>query len=113
MQMMRSKTSKDSSRSFQVSSEISFLISVRKTLLISDQTIDVTFKSKFSLTKHPLNNPCTPTGPLTATQDQTGKDSLHLSPIIHSSGAILQPPHGKITEMPPRWRVTEMLSTRH
>ena len=38
--MMRSKTSKDSSRGFQVSSEINFLISVRKALSISGQTID-------------------------------------------------------------------------
>jgi len=42
--MMRSKASKDSSRGFQVSSEISFLISVRKILLTSDQTIDLTTK---------------------------------------------------------------------
>jgi len=33
-----------------------------------------------------------PTEPLTATQDQTSKDSLRLSPVIHSSGAIPQPP---------------------
>ena len=37
--MMRSKASKDSSRGFQVSSEISFLISVRKTLPTSGQTL--------------------------------------------------------------------------
>jgi len=43
--MMRSKASKDSSRGFQVSSEISFLISVRKTLPTSGQTIDVTSKN--------------------------------------------------------------------
>ena len=45
--MMRSKASKDSSRGFQVSSEISFLISVRKTLPTSGQTlnIDVTTKN--------------------------------------------------------------------
>ena len=42
--MMRSESSKDSSRSFQVSSEISFLISVRKILPTSSQTIDVTLK---------------------------------------------------------------------
>ena len=45
--MMRSKASKDSSRGFQVSSEISFLISVRKTLPTSDQTVDVTTKKNF------------------------------------------------------------------
>ena len=37
---------KDSSRGFQVSSEISFLISARKTLPTSGQTIDVTFEPK-------------------------------------------------------------------
>ena len=42
--MMRSKASKDSSRGFQVSSEISFLISVRKTLPTSGQTVDLTSK---------------------------------------------------------------------
>jgi len=42
--MMRSKASKDSSRGFQVSSEISFLISVRKALPTSGQTVDVTSK---------------------------------------------------------------------
>ena len=42
--MMRSKASKDSSRGFQVSSEISFLISIRKALPTSGQTIDVTSK---------------------------------------------------------------------
>jgi len=45
--MMRSKVSKDSSRGFQASSEISFLISTRKALPTSDQTIDVTFEPKF------------------------------------------------------------------
>ena len=45
--MIRSKTLKDSSRGFQASSEISFLISVRKTLPISGQTLntDVTPKN--------------------------------------------------------------------
>ena len=52
--MMRSNASKDSSRSFQMSSEISFLISVRKTLLTSDQTVDVTPKIFFVLE---LNGP--------------------------------------------------------
>ena len=48
--MMRSKTSKDSSRGFQVSFEISFLISVRKDLLTSGQTVDLTInKKKFGL----------------------------------------------------------------
>ena len=42
--MMQSKASKDSSRGFQVSSEISFLISVRKTLPTSGQTVDLTSK---------------------------------------------------------------------
>ena len=42
--MMRSKASKDSSRGFQVSSEISFLISVRKVLPTSDQIVDLTTK---------------------------------------------------------------------
>ena len=42
--IMRSKSSKDSSRGFQVSSEISFLISVRKTLPTSGQTVNVTSK---------------------------------------------------------------------
>ena len=45
---MRSKTSKDSSRSFQASSEISFSISLRKSLPISDQIFDVTFIQKFT-----------------------------------------------------------------
>jgi len=40
--MMRSNASKDSSRGFQVSSEISFLISVRKVLQTSGETVDVT-----------------------------------------------------------------------
>jgi len=44
--MMQSKASKDSSRSFQASSEISYLISARKTLPTSGQTIDVTFEPK-------------------------------------------------------------------
>ena len=43
--MMRSKTLKDLSRSFQVSSEISFLISAQKTLPTSGQIIDVTSKN--------------------------------------------------------------------
>jgi len=37
--MMRSKASKDSSRGFQVSSEINFLISVRKAHPTSGQTL--------------------------------------------------------------------------
>jgi len=41
---MQSKASKDSSRGFQVCSEISFLISVRKIILTSDQTVDLTTK---------------------------------------------------------------------
>ena len=40
--MIRSKASKDSSRGFQISFEISFLISVRKTLSTSGQIVDVT-----------------------------------------------------------------------
>ena len=44
--MMRSNASKDSSRGFRVSTEISFLISVRKTLPTSDQTFDVILKPK-------------------------------------------------------------------
>ena len=43
--IMRSNASKDSSHSFQVSSEISFLITVRKTLPISGQTVDLTSKN--------------------------------------------------------------------
>jgi len=42
--MTRSKASKDSSRGFQMSSEISFVISIRKTLSTSGQTVDVTSK---------------------------------------------------------------------
>ena len=42
--MMRSKTSKDLSRGFHVSSEISFLISVRKILPTFGETIDLTKK---------------------------------------------------------------------
>ena len=45
--MMRSKASKDLSRGFQASSEISFLISAWKALPTSGQTIDVTFEPKF------------------------------------------------------------------
>ena len=52
--MMRSKASKDSSRGFQTNSEITFLINARKTLPTSGQTVDVIFKLKISLTKHPL-----------------------------------------------------------
>ena len=44
--MTRSKASKDSSRGFQVSSEISFLISARKAIPTSGQTIVVTFDPK-------------------------------------------------------------------
>ena len=44
--MMRSNASTDSSRGFQVSSEISFLISIRKVFPTSGQKIDVTFKPK-------------------------------------------------------------------
>ena len=47
--MMRSNASKDSSRGFQVSSKISFLISVRKILLTSGQTVDLTSKIFFGL----------------------------------------------------------------
>ena len=43
--MMRSKASQDSSRGFQVSSEISFLISVRKALPTSRQMVDLTSKN--------------------------------------------------------------------
>ena len=42
--MMRSKASKDSSRGFQVSSKISFLINVRKVFPTSGQTVNVTLK---------------------------------------------------------------------
>ena len=49
--MMRSKASKDSSRGFQVSSEISFLISVRKTLSTSGQSFDLTSKN-FDMRSH-------------------------------------------------------------
>ena len=51
--MMRSKISKKSSRDFQVSSEISFLISVWKIFPTSDQIIDVTFKPKIFTNKTP------------------------------------------------------------
>ena len=43
--MMRSKASKDSSRGFQVSFEIIFLITIRKTIPTSGQTVDVTSKN--------------------------------------------------------------------
>ena len=46
MLIIQSKASKDSSRGFQVSSEINFLISARKTLPTSGQIIDVTFEPK-------------------------------------------------------------------
>ena len=46
--IIRSNALKDSSRGFYMNSEISFLISVRKTFLISDQIFDVTLKN-FSL----------------------------------------------------------------
>ena len=52
--MMRSNASKDSSRDFQVSSEISFLISARKAFPTSGQTIDVTFDPKI-FTKGPFS----------------------------------------------------------
>ena len=52
--MMRLKASKDSSRGFQTSSEISFLINARNSFLTSSQTFDVNFIQKFSSTKHPL-----------------------------------------------------------
>ena len=52
--MIRSKASKDSSRGFQVSSEISFLISVRKTLPTSGQSADVHAKFFAFPTKRPL-----------------------------------------------------------
>ena len=53
--MMRSKSSKDLSRGFQMNSEISFLISVRKVLPTSGQTVDLT-KKKFDLqTKRALS----------------------------------------------------------
>ena len=57
MLMMRSNGSKDSSRGFQGSSEISFLISVRKALPTSGQTVDVTPKIFFVclVTKWPLS----------------------------------------------------------
>ena len=55
MLMTRSKTSKDSFRGFQVSSEISFLISARKALPTSGQTIDVTFEPKI-FTKGPFSS---------------------------------------------------------
>jgi len=44
--MTQSKASKDSSRGFQVSSEISFSISARKALPTSGQIIDVIFDPK-------------------------------------------------------------------
>ena len=52
--MMRLKASKNSSRGFQVSSEINFLISVRKTLPTSGQTVDVTHKFFYLGPKRPL-----------------------------------------------------------
>ena len=42
--MMRPKALKDSFRGFQATFEISFLISARKILPTSGQTIDVTFE---------------------------------------------------------------------
>ena len=51
--MMRLKASKDLSRGFQVSSEISFLISVRKVLPTSGQTVDLTTKNFWFGTKRP------------------------------------------------------------
>ena len=45
--MMRLKALKDSSRGFEVSSEISFLINVQKTLPISGQIINVTSKKNY------------------------------------------------------------------
>ena len=46
---MRSNASKDSSRGLQVSSEINFLISVRKILPTSGQTVDLTKKIVWEL----------------------------------------------------------------
>ena len=51
--MMRSKASKDSSRGFQVNSEISFLINIRKILPISGQTFDVILESKIFIKNTP------------------------------------------------------------
>lgn len=60
------------------------------------------------------NNPCaTPTGPLTATQDQTSKDSLHLSPPSFAHPGRNHPAtssSAEITETPPRGWFTEMPS---
>jgi len=44
--MMQSKASKDLFRGFQASFEISFLISARKILSTSGQTIDAIFEQK-------------------------------------------------------------------
>ena len=53
--MMRSKASKDSTHGFQVSSEISFLISIRKILPTSSQTL-MWHPNFFCLgAKHPLS----------------------------------------------------------
>ena len=51
--MMRSKASKDSSRGFQVNSEISFLINIRKILQTSGQTFDVILESKIFIKNTP------------------------------------------------------------
>ena len=56
--MMRSKVSKDSSRGFHMSSKISFLISVRKILPTSGQTVDVQTKNFCLGTKRPHGDGC-------------------------------------------------------
>ena len=52
--MMRSKASKDSSHGFQMSCEISFLISIRKILPTSGQKVELTSKNFHFGTKQPL-----------------------------------------------------------
>ena len=63
--MMQSKASKYLSRGFQVSSEISFLISVRKVLPTSGQNVDLTTKIflVWELNAPSLMMPLSPTEP--------------------------------------------------
>jgi len=72
--MMQLKASKDSSRSFQTSSEINFLINARKSLPTSGQIFNTTFLPKNFITKH---NPLPPPPPRAAVALRQRSPSRH------------------------------------
>ena len=103
--MMQLKASKDSSRSFQTSSEINFLINARKSLPTSGQIFNTTFLPKNFITKH---NPLPPPPPRAAVALRQRSPSPVPYPLAKAQG-----PRPASRGPPPPLRPTRVTAPRH